>query len=75
MSKQLCRNCKWLKVLPDRDGKVRVRKLETYQCVVPPPPLPALPASLRHVSPQAYRMWPDEGAGCPGFAKREGEST
>jgi len=75
-----CRTCKWLDVHPDKDGRVRIRKLY-YECLAPVPECPPLPycITLSHYGqwtnfrwpPYRSRVMPDRGAGCPLWQARE----
>lgn len=67
--------CRHLRVLPDKDGKVRVRKDRGYRCevVVETPVLPAS-VMLSHDwkwPPRRTAVGPDECSRCPMF-KRDG---
>ena len=45
MSGAFCKGCRHLRVKPDRDGKVRLRRDNVYRCGAPLPAMPeALPA-------------------------------
>lgn len=64
-----CGKCRFLRVLPDADGKIRVRKTKSYLCTVPIPL--RLPKSVRNYQqPRPTFMEPDEGDGCVYFAER-----
>jgi hypothetical protein len=59
-----CRTCRLLKVHPDADGKVRIRKARAYHCSATIEPL-RLPKSVsRYTPPMAAYMEPDMGEGC-----------
>lgn len=70
MSKQSCRNCKWLQPDTDKNGKRLVTINRTYRCLYPVPDT-RLPDSIT----QSYywhgfeamktRIMPDSGAHCP----------
>lgn len=71
-----CRTCHHYGVLPDADGKVRVRRNSVSPCLAPIPDISALlPHSVtKHYGwspPKAGRyMSPDDGGGCPLHAVR-----
>lgn len=63
-----CRDCEFLRVLPDKDGKRRPRRERAYTCTVEVP-LPKLPMSvISYFSfgwpPEKKYMSPDDGDGC-----------
>ena len=68
-----CRNCKYLRVGADADGKRRPRKGNCYSCIVPDPGMPALPHSITTAYGFQWGwslsnrrcMEPDDGEGCP----------
>ena len=69
-----CGTCSSLKVLPDRDGKIRLRKTETYACIVHVE-LPVLPACSnldieRSMKSSRRRMGIAEGADCTFWSER-----
>jgi hypothetical protein len=65
-----CRECQLLRVLPDADGKVRIRKDRSYHCRAKIENL-RLPKSIRdYKPPYPSRMQPDEGEGCSYFVSR-----
>lgn len=70
-----CRDCKYLDVPPDRDGKRRARKGSAYSCTAPklevlPPGVPA--SALIEFWRLNHRrsVAPDEGEGCNCFEPR-----
>ena len=71
-----CRDCQYLCVPPDADGKRRVRTGNTYQCVAPyGVPMPPLAKSITTywafdwatLERNRKSMSPNDGAGCPVF--------
>lgn len=69
-----CRDCRFLKVFPDRDGKRRVRAREGYVCCAPIPDPLGLPDSITtsaffhwFTSRDAAWMRADQGSECPAF--------
>jgi len=65
-----CRECKFLRVLPDADGKVRIRKTRAYSCTAKIEPL-RLPKSVRlYQPPTTGYMEPHQGEGCSYFVAR-----
>ena len=67
-----CGVCRWLRVLRDADGVQRIRKTREYQCLVPAPDKPIVPASMMQVlnlnwPPARTRMAPQDGVACPTF--------
>ena len=68
-----CRNCKYLVVPPDSDGKRRIRKARVYRCAAPDPTVLHIPNSIS-ISCDYKRLFsrrfmePDEGVGCPAMA-------
>jgi hypothetical protein len=65
-----CGQCRFLRVAPDADGKIRVRKTKSYLCTVPVE-TPRLPKSVRNYEPpRPTYMEPGDGDGCVYFAER-----
>lgn len=58
-----CRTCRFLRVLPEADGKVRIRKYRTYQCTAPLQNVEELqlPASIRVGNGWNDFVWPPHG--------------
>jgi hypothetical protein len=70
-----CRECALLRVLPDADGKVRIRKDRSYLCTAKIEPL-RLPKSVRNYEPpRPSHIEPHEGEGCSYFVPRDAVST
>ena len=73
-----CRTCKWLDVLPRKDGKIVPSKSYSYRCLVPIPELPPLPACIKinkgwnalKWPPSLNRMTPNDGDGCTAYELR-----
>jgi hypothetical protein len=73
--KQSCGTCKWLRVAPDKDGKIRVRKNLTYRCDCPVLLLSALPDCVTKAYDfywPPHRIWisPNSGKTCPTFERK-----
>ena len=83
-----CKTCKWLGVVPLKDGRIVVRRNDRWPCKAPEPEVPRLPASMTN----AYGWrWPphrnfvggEDGEGCPCHeprtpvvkARRKGRAT
>ena len=65
-----CGQCKFLRVLPDADGKVRIRKSRVYSCTTSLEHL-HLPKSVRNYKPPVPGyVQPTEGEGCSYFVER-----
>ena len=68
-----CRTCKFLDVLPDKDGKRRVRQNNAYRCLVPLPevawPDSVLEAYGSHLPTKTF-MSPDRGKNCQTHEER-----
>jgi hypothetical protein len=65
-----CGQCSLLRVLPDSDGKVRIRKNRSYLCTAKVEPL-RLPKSVRRYEPpRPSFVEPHEGEGCSYFVAR-----
>ena len=79
-TKQSCRTCKHLFVQPDKDGKVRFRKLTIGRCKAPIPPMPenmpeSVTMSFRRKWPEEWTksfMQPHQGKTCGAWEKRDG---
>ena len=71
-----CRRCEYLKVEPDRDGRIIPRITNVYPCTAPTPEVEdlGLPESvLNHMKYYPFyktKMCPDQGAGCVMFKLR-----
>ena len=70
-----CRNCRYLDVRPDKDGKRRTRKSNSYRCTAPMPKV-KWPDSVTtyhgyHFPPHKTMMSPDQGEDCPTFKEPE----
>ena len=63
-----CKDCRFMRVPPDKDGKRRVRKSETYICEASFE-LPPLPTCVE-VKITRTRVWSGAGDGCAFFQKR-----
>jgi hypothetical protein len=64
-----CRNCTFLRVPPDKDGRRRPRKDKAYTCTIDAP-VPVLPTSITKSygfrwPPSRDYMTPDDGERCP----------
>lgn len=65
-----CGKCRLLRVLPDADGRVRIRKSRSYLCTAAVEN-PRLPKSVRKYDPpRPSFMGPGEGEGCSYFEER-----
>ena len=69
-----CKNCKWLSVEPDKDGKVRIRKELMYICTVPIE-MPKFPISITKEydfkwPPRRTRVSPNDN-NCPMFEDKK----
>ena len=66
-----CRSCKFLAVELDAAGRRTPKKYRVYNCTVPLPVLPPLPASIHHSyrPPEKTMLTPDDGANCPLYEK------
>ena len=64
-----CKNCHFLAVRPDRDGKVRVRTGVIYACTVPKPTFEVPPSW--GLTLYSQRVQPTQGRFCPAFKPKE----
>lgn len=65
-----CGKCRLLRVAPDADGKVRIRKSRAYLCTAKIENL-RLPKSVRDYRPPVPSwMEPTQGEGCSYFEER-----
>lgn len=70
-----CRTCCHLAVTPDQSGKQVPRRHRVYPCEAPVPDIRAtLPVSVRPFALEKKWMEPDDGEGCPAYAKKEKRS-
>ncbi len=73
LKKQCCGTCSLLKVLPDSDGKIRIRKDRVYHCGAEIQ-WPLLPDSVRNFKlPYLGQVEPQQGENCTYWKKKIGE--
>ncbi len=73
-----CRNCAYMRVVPNAKGQIRPRKGERYLCIAPIPNIKDLylPSSITEAydfrwPPARTRVDPEDGENCPMWTLRE----